>query len=162
MSFDRDCLSRAKPHDVLQTSRLIRHNLSTAIDAFDNPEVNEMDMDGVTPAARAILQFPNLDGSALGLGEHPVLDVRKRHSVDAPVTSLPVEEEVVINAVLVCRVRHIPEGRGYVGRIGDRVTTDNEAHDLICVQVVFIGGERPRVAEVTFSPLKAEKSTTTS
>lgn len=75
----------AQEHDVLQRGGFVGFDFGAgAFLAGDDLEVDEVDVDGVGPAAAVVDEFPELDGASWGFGEDAVIDVVEGYAVDFP------------------------------------------------------------------------------
>ena len=64
--LDKHGLVAREPDDVLQPAGLVRQDVTVAAGPLEDLEVNQVDVDGVGPAAGPVLQLPDLDGAARG------------------------------------------------------------------------------------------------
>lgn len=134
-----DLLVGVEPHNVLQSDLLVRLDTPTAAaSARDDLEVDQMNVNRVCPASRAILQGPVLDGTTLGLGQNALLGtIGPGDAVDLPFTTLTLEFKLVLDGGVGRREWNIAElSRELVVLllVGRRVS-DDEAHNFVGVQV---------------------------
>jgi hypothetical protein len=69
--------------------------LDTTVSVYtaDDSEIDQMDVNGMTPTSGRVLQFPNLESATRWLGKDTVLDVREGNAVDLPFSILTLEFE---------------------------------------------------------------------
>jgi len=91
----KDDFVPAEEHYVLERGGFVRQDRSVAL-ARDDLEVNEMNMDGMGPAAAFVLEFPEFDGASGWPGEDAVVDVVEGDAVDLPFALFMLKFEDVI------------------------------------------------------------------
>lgn len=156
MGLDFDYLVGSEPDDVLETQRLVGIEGSTiiGIGAGEDLEVNQVDVDGVTPAATAVLELPDLDGATGNVSKYAVVDLGEADSVNLPHSVGAVELEVTINAALRGREVNHGKGAGDGAGVGHRAAADDKLHDLVGVEVVGIS---PHIFSVPEGDVLASK-----
>lgn len=137
-----------QPDHVFQAVRLVRLHAAVPARPRDHPEVHEVHVDRVRPAAGAVLELPDLDGAAGHLGQHAVGHVLEADPVDEPLPVLPVELEVVVDAGGLGREGDGAELCGDCGWVVDWPRGDVEAHHFVRVGEVVVYPEAADVFEV--------------
>lgn len=162
-SLDVRCLARAQPNDIFEARRLVRLDVSVKALAGNDVHVDQMDMNGVTPAATAVDKLPDLGGAAGYSGEHALVDHVPADAVDAPVAIVALKLKGLVRR----SDGVVGDGEGHV-RVedcGDDAVVDDslaiaghvEHHQLVRVQVVGVGGDGRRGAQLDAFARKRRK-----
>jgi hypothetical protein len=107
-------------------------------------------MNWVCPAARTVLQLPDLNGASRNISKHTVLNVSKSDIVDKPLSVAAVESEMVVDSRTMRGERHLAQSGGHNGcvRLSQGARPNHESHHLIGVQVVIISTKVSNIFEV--------------
>jgi hypothetical protein len=117
---------------------------ATATCPCDDLEVNQVNVNGVSPASCSVLKNPVLDRSTLRFGEHTLLGtISPGNTVDLPFATCTLELELVFDCSVGGREWHIAElGREVVVLIVvGYCASDDELHDFVGVQVIGVIGD---------------------
>jgi hypothetical protein len=85
-SQDPDLLILSEKNDILERDRLVNLDTTVALLTGDNLEIDEMDVDGVSPSTTHVDKLPKLDRSTWGSGKNTVGNVVEGDTVDLPFT----------------------------------------------------------------------------
>jgi len=64
---------------------------------LDNPEVNEVDVNGMGPASGVVLKLPDLNFASWNFRKHTVGGIGKTNIINLPLATRTVETECMIN-----------------------------------------------------------------
>jgi hypothetical protein len=100
---------RAYPDDVFQSNCFVRLNPAAATCSRDDLEINQVDVNWVSPASALVDQLPNLDRSTFGLCKNSGIDtIRPNMSVNVPYATVVLEDHLVVDSGLFGRVWDCP------------------------------------------------------
>jgi hypothetical protein len=128
-----------KEDNILHSDLLVR--LNTTSGTGNNLEINQVDMDRVSPSTGRVLKLPKLGGSTLRVGEDTIGDIRKSNSVDTPLSIGTLKLEVLVDGSL-----HFRKGLGTENRrngavivvVGNNFSND-ESHNSVGTSKVLVG-----------------------
>lgn len=123
-----------QPYDVLKCDSFIRLDAPSAISTRDDLEINQMDVNWVTPSTTLVDQLPDLNGTSLRLCENSSIDpVGPEDAVHVPFVTITLEHNRVVDALLRWRVRNSAQWAGNItiaSSAGRLVLADAEFYTL--------------------------------